>query len=63
MKSQIYFITTAFIFAVIAVLHLLRIINGWLAVIGSFEVPMWLSWIAVAATGCLAYKGFTMGKK
>lgn len=44
------------IFAVIAVLHLARIVYGWPSIIGSFEVPMWLSWIAVAAAGYLSYE-------
>ncbi|MBI2176349.1 hypothetical protein HYU40_03295 [Candidatus Woesearchaeota archaeon] len=43
------------VFAVIAVLHLLRAILGWQAVIGSFEVPMWLSWVAAVVAAYLAY--------
>ncbi|MBI2137588.1 hypothetical protein HYU12_03655 [Candidatus Woesearchaeota archaeon] len=50
------------IFLVIAVLHLLRAVLGWSAVIGSFNVPVWFSWIAVFAAAFLAYSGFKLAK-
>lgn len=43
------------LFAVIGVLHLLRLAYGWEAAIGGFDVPMWASWVAVVASGLLAY--------
>ena len=42
-------------FSLIAFLHLLRLIVGWEAAIGGWTVPMWVSWIAVAVFGALAY--------
>ena len=45
------------IFLVVAIVHLLRIFNGWGVSIGDFALPMWGSWVAVLITGCLAYHG------
>ncbi len=50
---------TGIIFAVIGVLHLLRAVFGWQAVIGSVTIPMWLSWVALAVAAYLAYSAFT----
>lgn len=47
------------LFAVIGVLHLLRLAYGWDAAIGGFDVPMWASWIAAAVSALLAYGNIT----
>ena len=56
--QKAYNMITAAIFAVIAVLHLLRIIFGWPAQIGGLDIPLWASWLALVVTGALAYFGF-----
>ncbi len=50
------------IFALIALLHLARVLFGWNAVIGGWAVPMWLSWVALIVAGYLAYSGYTLQK-
>ncbi|MEK7176119.1 MAG: hypothetical protein AAB695_01960 [Patescibacteria group bacterium] len=45
------------VFLLVAVMHLLRIANGWAVTMGSFDVPMWASWIGVIVAGYLAYHG------
>jgi hypothetical protein len=40
-------------------LHLLRIVLGWEAVVGGWSIPMWFSWVAMIVTVVLAYHGFT----
>jgi len=47
------------VFGVIAVLHLLRLIYGWEAQIGTFAVPMWLSWVALVLGGLLSAANFS----
>lgn len=61
MNRRGYFFVTAMVFAVVGLLHLLRIILGWEAIIGGWTVPMWLSWVAMVVTGVLAYYGRTYG--
>jgi len=46
------------LFLIIAALHLLRIVFGWPAQIGGWSIPVWVSWLALVATGVLAALGF-----
>ncbi len=62
LHQKTYFKTIGTIFTVIAGLHLLRILNAWPAQIGSFQIPMWFSWIAVIVTAWLAYQSFKFRK-
>ena len=48
------------IFLVIAVLHLLRLIFGWEAVIAGWSVPYIISWIALFVSGTLALNAFKL---
>jgi len=57
MSQKTYYCATGTIFLIIAVLHLYRVVRGWEASIGGWPVPLWLSWVAVAVAGCLAYNG------
>lgn len=60
MNQRSYNIVTAVLFLIIAVLHLLRVILGWPARIGSVDIPVWASWLALVITGGLAYCGFRL---
>ena len=62
MNQKTFSTVVGVIFAVIAVLHLLRAVLGWNAVVGSFTVPMWFSWIALVMAGFLAYSAFKLAK-
>ena len=63
MKEKPYFPITGIIFAIITILHLLRIIYSWPALIGTFKVPLWLSWVALIIGGYLAFISFSLFKK
>lgn len=60
MNQKSFFNVTLVIFFLIALLHALRLVYGWSAVIGGFEVPMWLSGLAVVLAGYLAYSAFKL---
>lgn len=62
MSTKLYYKITATVFAVIAVLHAIRVLNGWEATISGFEVPLWMSYVAVLVAGYLSYRGFTTKK-
>ena len=62
MNQKTFTLTAGVVFSIIAVLHVLRLVFGWQAVIGSWNVPLWISWVAIAASGYLAYTAFTLGK-
>lgn len=44
----------ALIFAVIALVHLLRLIYGWMVTIVGADVPMWTSVLGLVIAGTLA---------
>jgi len=62
MKQEGFNTLVGAIFAVIAVLHLLRIIYSWSAQIGTFAVPIWLSWAALVVSAFLSYTAFRLNK-
>ena len=55
MSQKTFSTVVGVIFSVIAILHLLRAVLGWNAVIGSFTIPMWVSWVAFVVATYLAY--------
>lgn len=44
----------AVLFAVIALLHLVRLFQGWVVVVNGLTMPLWISWAALAVSGLLA---------
>ncbi|MBX4200042.1 hypothetical protein KW790_01085 [Candidatus Parcubacteria bacterium] len=55
MNTHNYYKVSGFIFLLVAVLHLWRLINGLTVKFGTYMVPTWLSWAAVIVAGYLAY--------
>ncbi|PIR04058.1 MAG: hypothetical protein COV59_02645 [Candidatus Magasanikbacteria bacterium CG11_big_fil_rev_8_21_14_0_20_39_34] len=51
------------VFALVALLHLSRIIFGWNFVIGSWNAPYWLNGLGTILTAFLAFTSFHFGKK
>lgn len=62
MKQATYNQLTGLLFAVVALVHALRVLLGWNAMIGGWEVPTWLSIVAIIAAGYLAYTAFKLNK-
>ena len=63
MNRKSYFFVTAVVFAVIGLLHLLRIVIGWEAVVAGWVVPVWISWVGLVVTAVFAFFGFAYGRK
>jgi hypothetical protein len=61
MNRKIYCLATAVVFAVIGLVHLVRIVLEWDAAIGGWSVPMWPSWLALVVSTVFAYYGFKHG--
>ncbi len=59
MNQKTFTATAGVVFSIVAALHALRLLLGWEAMIGGWAVPMWLSWVALAAAGYLAYTAFS----
>ena len=51
------------VFGIIAFVHLLRSIFSWPALIGTFSVPVYFSYIAVIVAGYLSWLMYNAGRK
>jgi hypothetical protein len=63
MGLRTFSLTAGAIFALIALVHLVRIYLGWSIVIDSWSVPIWVSWIGFVVAGGLAYLGLREGRR
>ena len=54
MSTQPYLTISGVIFALVAIVHLVRALSGWDFVIGDWEVPMWGSWLGFLLPGALS---------
>ena len=55
--TKAYLAISAIIFALVAAVHLSRIVAGWPVRLGSIDVPMYASWIALVVSVVLAAWG------
>lgn len=62
MSQKTFTLTAGAIFSLVTLLHALRLLLGWEAVIGGWQVPLWVSWVGIAVAGSLGYTAFTLGK-
>ena len=46
------------IFGVVALVHAFRLAYGWPAQIGTWSVPLWISWAGLLAPGALSVWAF-----
>ena len=58
MTTRTFCTLAAAIFAVIALLQLIRIVMEWSISLNGIDVPFWASWIAVMVAGALSFVGF-----
>jgi hypothetical protein len=60
MKQQSYNTITALIFALVAIVHIVRLQQGWTISINDNVLPMWASWAGLVISGLLALWGLRM---
>ena len=58
MSPRNYSLVTALIFALIALLQLIRSVGGWPVTLGTMSIPLWASWAAFIVAALLAWLGF-----
>ncbi|MBI2641950.1 MAG: hypothetical protein HYW96_00015 [Candidatus Wildermuthbacteria bacterium] len=63
MSAKTFQLVAGIIFAVVAVMHLSRVVFGWQVVLGEWVVPAWISYFGLVVAGFLAYQGFRLSKK
>ncbi len=52
-NARTYVVISAVIFGLVAVIHLLRAVNGWGFEVGPVSVPVGASWLAFVITAAL----------
>ncbi len=52
-NARTYVVISAVIFGLVAVIHLLRAVDGWNFEVGSVSVPVGASWVAFVITAAL----------
>ena len=62
MTQRTFFLIAAAMFSLIALGHAIRLLFGWHVTVENVVVPVWVSWIALAIAGYLAYQGFRLGR-
>ena len=63
MNSTNYSLLAAVIFALIAMLQLVRAVSGWPVTVATMGVPVWASWIACGVAAVLAGFGFVAARR
>ena len=55
---KLYVAVSALIFALVAIGHVVRLINRWTVAIGRYSVSMYVSWAALVVSALIAVWGF-----
>jgi hypothetical protein len=60
MSSRTYCTVSAIVFAVVAIAHLVRAVQGMPVVVGTWPAPTAISWVGAVIAGGLAVWGFRL---
>ena len=63
MNTKDFVIVSTVIFAMVAVMHLIRLVLGWSVVLGMTSVPFWVSLLVVLISASLAIWGFSLVRR
>ena len=58
-----YVVVSGVLFGVIAVVQAVRALNQWPAQVGGFDIPVWVSWVAMVVAGSLCVWAFRSDDK
>ena len=60
MKRKTFSVLAGTIFTLVALFHLIRILEDWPIIIGDWSIPISLSWVGLVIAGVLAVLGFRL---
>ena len=63
MNTKSFVIVSTFIFALVAVMHLLRLALGWSVLLGMTSIPLWVSLLASLVSASIAIWGLTLVRR
>ena len=58
-----YVVVSGVLFGVIAVVQAVRALNQWPVQVAGFDVPVWVSWVAMVVAGSFCAWAFRSGHK
>ena len=61
MTQKAFSLIAGLLFALVALVHLWRIVEGWDVTAYGTIIPLWTSWIALIVTGILSFCGLFFG--
>ncbi len=63
MSQKTFSLTAGVVFALIALLHILRLVSASELIVLGRTIPMLASWVAMVVAGYLAYEGLRLSMK
>jgi hypothetical protein len=63
MNTKTYLIVSTAIFSVVGVIHLIRFTLGWSVELGTWNVPLWASLLAVVVCAGVAVWGASLARR
>jgi hypothetical protein len=60
LDSNDYYMISGSIFGLVAFMHLLRILNNWVFIFGTWHFHYWVSWVAMPVAAYLSYQAFLL---
>jgi len=63
MTFRPYLLISGVIFALVALVHMARVANGWSLQLGPWAIPMWASWCGVVVPATLSALGFRLAAR
>ena len=60
MNMRTYLLVSATVFGIVALVHAIRLFNGWPAQLGPVSIPLAASWLGVLVPGALSACGFIL---
>ena len=63
MKHKSYCVVSGVFFALVALAHLIRVVEGMTVQVDEYMIPMWVSWIATVVPAALALWAFRTARQ
>ena len=63
MNNRASSLISATLFGIVAILYLLRWLNGWPVTVGPWSVPMWVSWLGTLVPSVLCVWAFSLASR
>ena len=55
MSNRPFTLIASLIFALMAAVHVIRLVTGFQVIAGSHAIPMWVSWVGILVPALLAW--------